>query len=506
MTQIDRAPDGVASARPNVLFIAVDDLRCELGCYGCGHVVSPNIDKLASEGVVFERAYCQSGVCNPSRASLMTGLRPDTTRVWDLRTHFRDALPCVVTLPQQFGLHGYCTTAIGKIYHNDLPDPASWTEPKLYLDGYPYDPDAVYRDDGNVTFLEQRKTEITAEGNREKHIDPFGQWYLKAGAYEMPEVPDNAYYDGAQTDAALDKLGELVRGENPFFFGVGYYRPHLPFNVPKRYWDLYDREAIPLTDNNAPPTDVPHMAMNTLRELRGYRDFRDTRHPLDGSLNKDDARLLKHGYLASVSYVDAQVGRLLSRLHELGIADNTIVVLWGDNGYKLGDHGSWCKMTNFETDTRVPLIIRGPGLTGRRRQIVEFVDTYPSLCELAGVPAPSGLAGQSLVPMLKSDDVPGQGCAFSQFLRSGVWQDPDGRDYMGYTIRTEPFRYVEWVDWETGALAARELYDHRGNSDESENLAGRPEFAETVDELALRLHNVFAVWRGAGHRHAGTDS
>lgn len=492
-TQLSKRTDSpeAGRARPNVLFIAVDDLRCELGCYGLDHVISPNIDKLASEGVVFERAYCQSGVCNPSRASLMTGLRPDTTRVWDLKTHFRNALPDVVTLPQQFSRHGYHCTAIGKIYHNDLPDPASWTEPKLYLDGYPYDPDAVYRDDENVSFLEQRKTEVEARGNREKHIDPFGHWYLKAGAYEMPDLPDNAYYDGAQTDAALVKLGELAQGENPFFFGIGYYRPHLPFNVPKRYWDLYDRSSIPLTDNSAPPKDVPHMAMNTLRELRGYRGFYETRHPLEGQLQESDARLLKHGYLASVSYVDAQVGRLMRRLEELGVADNTIVVLWGDNGYKLGEHGSWCKMTNFETDTRVPLIIKSPGLAGRRRQIVEFVDIYPTLCDLADIPVPGELEGQSLVSMLKSDDVCGRGLACSQFLRSGAWQDPDGRDYMGYTIRTDQFRYVEWIDRESGTFAARELYDHRGNSDERINIAARPEFAETVDDLAKRLRDVF---------------
>ena len=479
------------SNRLNVLFIAVDDLRCELGCYGCHPVVSPNVDRLASNAVLFDRAYCQSGVCNPSRASLMTGLRPDATQVWDLHTHFRQALPDVVALPQQFARHGYRTTAIGKIYHNDLPDPPSWTEPQIYLDGFPYDPDAVYRDDDQLEFIERRKAEITAKGDQRRPIDPFGHWYLKAGAYEMPDVPDNAYYDGAQTDAALAKLDELATGDKPFFFGVGYYRPHLPFNVPKRYWDLYDRHSIPMAENNYPPIDVPHMAMNNLRELRGYRGFEGVLHPLQGKLNDDDARILKHGYLASVSYVDAQIGRLLAKLEALGIAEDTIVVLWGDNGYKLGEHASWCKMTNFETDTRVPLIVKAPGLTGRRRQLVEFVDVYPTLCDLAGIPIPETLDGRSLVPIMGDPDRPGRGAAFSQFLRTGIWRDPDGRDYMGYTVRTDDFRYVEWVDWDTRSLAARELYDHRTDDGENVNLAGRPEFADTVGQLAQTLRQVF---------------
>jgi arylsulfatase A-like enzyme len=197
--------------------------------------------------------------------------------------------------------------------------------------------------------------------------------------------------------------------------------------------------------------------------------------------------------LAAVSYVDAQIGRLLARLNDLGIADKTIVVLWGDNGYKLGDHGSWCKMTNFETDTHVPLIIKAPGCMGRRKQIVEFVDIYPTLCELAAVPVPDCLAGTSLMPLLRNDASPRRVGAYSQYLRSGIWQDPDGRDYMGYTIRTEAFRYVEWFDWESGAYAARELYDHRKSSDECANVAERPEFQNVVDDLAAALRKTFCI-------------
>jgi len=218
-----------APERPNILFITVDDLRPELGAYGQDFVQSPNIDRLAGQGVTFTRAYCQQAVCNPSRASLMTGRRPDALRVWDLQTDFRKTVPDVVTLPQHFKQHGYHAVAIGKIYHNVIPDTLSWSEPKLYIDGFPFDPDAVYRDPENMAWLEQRKAEITAAGRQGRHIDQFGQWYLKAGTTEAPDVPDNAYYDGAQTDVAIEKLQELKDRDEPFFFAVGYYRPHLPF-------------------------------------------------------------------------------------------------------------------------------------------------------------------------------------------------------------------------------------------------------------------------------------
>jgi len=479
-------------SHPNVLFIAVDDLRPELGCYDNRYVISPNIDRLAADSVVFTQAYCQSGVCNPSRASLLTGLRPDTIKVWDLETHFRDTAPEVTTLPQHFKNNGYHCTAIGKIYHNDKPDPLSWSEPKIYIEGYPYDPDAVYRDDGNLQYLEKRKAEITQTGRQDRYIDQFDQWYLKANATEMPDVTDNAYYDGAQTDVAIEKLGELSRMDEPFFFGIGYYRPHLPFNVPRKYWDMYDRDRIPPAENDFPPINAPSMALNTLRELTGYADLRDVKHPTEGKLNEQSARLLKHGYLASVTYVDTQIGRLLGRLDELGIRDNTIIVLWGDNGWKLGEHASWCKMTNFEIDTRVPLIIRAPGsgtANGVRRQLVEFVDVYPTVCELAGTPVPEQLEGLSAVPLMQDPTQPGKNAAFSQFLRSGIWRDPDGNDYMGYTVRTSDYRYVEWFNWDTKALAARELYDHRADSQENENVAGNPENAEIVREMSQMLND-----------------
>jgi arylsulfatase A-like enzyme len=483
-----------ASDRPNVLFIAVDDLRPELGAYGVEEARTPNIDRLAAGGFVFTRAYVQQAVCNPSRASLMTGLRPDSLRVWDLATRFRDSVPDVVTLPQHFIAHGYHAVAIGKVYHNVIPDPASWSEPKLRVEGYPFDPDAVYRGEESVGIQEARKAQILAAGRQDRHIDEYGQWYLKANATESVEGPDDLYYDGAQAGMAVAKLAKLRELGTPFFFAVGFYRPHLPFNAPKRYWDLFDRETLPLARNPRLPEGAPPMSINNMRELRGYADFRHVVPPAEGRLTEAEARLLKHGYYASVSYVDAQVGRLLDALDDLGLAENTIVVLWGDHGWKLGEHNAWAKMTNYEIDTRAPLILRvppGSPVRGRPRApggtriegLVEFVDIYPTLSELAGLPVPGHLQGVSAVPLLSDPSRPWKRAAFHQFLREGIWAAPDGVPYMGYAVRTERYRYVRWMNWESRSWVARELYDLEADPLETVNVADRPESASVVAEL-----------------------
>ncbi len=430
----------------NVLFIAVDDLRPELNCYGVNYVKSPNIDKIAENGVVFTRNFCQSAVSNPSRASLLTGLRPNSTGVLDLHTNFRNTIPNVITLPQYFKNNGYHSLAIGKIYHNTFPDTLSWSEPKLYLDNYPFDPDAVYRGQESIDFISKRKQEILLANKQEKYIDQFGQWYIKAKSTECEDLPDNAYYDGAQTDKALEKLEELKKLDKPFFFGVGYYRPHLPFNVPKKYWDLYNPDEIPLAENNFLPKNSPQMAINNLREIRGYNDYKDQPYPKDGYVSNENAVHLKHGYLASVSYIDAQIGRLMKKLKELDLLENTVIVLWGDNGWKLGEHGSWCKMTNYGIDTRVPLIISTPETRNNGlhcSQLVEFVDVYPTLCELAGLEIPENLEGISLVPLLKDTSIQWKKAVYSQFLREGIWAAPDGKTYQGNSVRTKEFLYVE---------------------------------------------------------------
>jgi iduronate 2-sulfatase len=482
--------------KPNILFIPVDDLRPELGCYGNDYVLSPHIDRLAREGMVFQNAYCQSAVCNPSRASLLTGLRPDSTKVWDLREDFRDHIPDAVTLPQYFKQQGYYSVGIGKIYHNVIPDPKSWDE-KAYLKQYPFDPDAVYLTEENMAIQEDKKQRIIKAGRQKRSIDRFGHWYLKAKATEIADAPDNAYFDGAQTDWAIEKLQELKDKDQPFFLAVGYYRPHLPFNAPRKYWDLYDRKSIPLAENDFVPQGAPSMAINNLRELRGYTDFNHIGYPHEGKLTEDETRLLKHGYLASVSYIDAQVGRLLDTLEELGLRQNTIVVLWGDHGWKLGEHNSWCKMTNYEIDTRVPLIVSAPhyGKHGETcSRLVEFVDIYPTLCNLAGYPVPQDLEGISMAPLMKRPSRPWKNAVFTQFLREGGWVGPDGEEYMGYAIRTERYRYVEWMHWKTGKLSGVELYDLETDPQENVNIAEKPVNESLVRSLKDRLK---AGWKAA---------
>ena len=481
---------------PNVLFLAVDDLRPEMGCYGVAHARTPHMDRLAREGMLFARAYCQSAVCNPSRASLMTGKRPDTIGVQDLHTDLRQVSPDVLTLPQHFRRHGYYTASIGKIYHNIFPDEPSWDE-RAYLDGFPFDPDAVYLGEEGLATQAARTKRLVEAGRGETAKDRFGHYYLKAQATEAPDVPDDAYYDGAQTTWAVAKLAALKQRGQPFFLGVGYYRPHLPFNAPKRYWDLYDRATIPLAEDDFVPRGAPGMAINSMRELRGYSDFKDHTHPLQGRLSEDEARRLKHGYLASVSYVDAQVGRLLDALEELDLAKNTIVVLWGDHGWKLGDHNSWGKMTNYEIDTRVPLLVKAPGRGSAgqsTRALVEFVDVFPTLCELSGLPLPADLEGVSLVPLFADPATPWKSAVFSQYLREGIWVGLDGQEYVGRTVRTDAHRYVEWRHHATGELAGEELYDLARDRREGENVVALPENEALREAMRGRLR---AGWKAA---------
>ena len=475
---------------PNVLFIAVDDLRPELGCYGSNVAKSPNIDRFAETAVTFTRAFCQQAVCNPSRASLMTGLRPDTIKVWDLQTDFRKTTPNAVTLTQQFMKHGYHAVGIGKIFHNNIQDPLSWSETKLNVANYPFDPDAVYRAEENVAWLENRKAELIAR-NDLRRVDQFGKWYLKHVATENVDLPDDAYFDGAQTTIAIDKIKKLATDEKPFFMAVGYYRPHLPFNVPKRYWDMYDRQSIPLAENPFRPKNAPIMSVNTAREIRGYTDFKDNPRPHEGSFTDEQASLLKHGYLASVSYIDAQVGRLLDALTKQNLDRNTIVVLWGDHGWKLGEHNSWCKMTNYEIDTRVPLIVRTPNAIENGEKcdrLVEFVDVYPSLCELANLPLRKELEGVSFAPLLENRNLPWKKAVFSQFLRDGIWIAPDGVAYMGRCIRTHHHRYVEWKAKDGNEIVARELYDLDSDPQENNNIAEEAKHSKLIQRLSKQLH------------------
>ena len=444
---------------PNLLFIAVDDLRPQLGCYGADAVHSPHIDELASGGTVFDRAYCQQSVCAPSRASVLTGCRPDTTTIFDLQTPVRSVMPDVVTLPQHFKNHGYTSRSIGKIYHHRRDDLEGWTDE-------PYQSTGDWQGRGYLTdeaieMIAQNDGELARAGSTRRGLGP---------AFEAADVTDDAYHDGKDADAAIQALREL-KGES-FFLAVGFHKPHLPFNAPTKYWDLYDPEALPRPATSDTPDGATPFSLTNFGELRGYTNIPD-----DGALTEDLARTLVHGYCACVSYMDVQVGRVLTELKRLGMDEDTVVMFWGDHGWKLGEHGSWCKHTNFEIDCHAPLILRAPG-RGREgvhaAGLTEFVDMYPTLCDLAELPIPDHCEGQSVVPLLEDAD--------RDWKKGAISQYPRGGGVMGYTLRTDDYRYTEWQDYQSGEVQARELYDHRVSSEEAVNLA--PDSVETVDGLS----------------------
>ena len=473
--------------KPNVLFIAVDDLRTALGCYGDGNAISPNIDRLAGGGMLFQRAYCQQAVCNPSRASLMTGLRPDTLKVWDLKSHFRHELPArladlpqhcggthfraarpdVLTLPEYFKQHGYIARSVGKIYHGSpqAQDAQSWSADALL--------NVVWKSDDYLLPENQAPRAESWPG-------------YKMAATEAADAPDCAYGDGKVADAACQLIAEF--GADPFFLAVGFRKPHLPFSAPKRYWDRYDASEISSPEYAEKPVGIPDFAWHNSRELRGYSDVPDA-----GPIPDDMARKLRHGYYACVSFMDAQVGKLLDALDEQGLRDNTLIALWGDHGYHLGEKALWCKTSNYELDTRAPLIISAPGAgVGDCAALVEFVDIYPTLLDCCGLPPRDDLEGISLAPLLQQPDLPWKTAAFSQFPRP--WAYLGEPEVMGYSMRTERYRYTEWQDFRSGEALDRELYDHAEGQAEIDNVAGDASYAQTLNDLSARLR---ASWRAA---------
>lgn len=444
----------------NVLFIAVDDLRCQLRCYGDSVAITPNIDTLATRGILFNRAYCQQAVCNPSRSSVMTGRRPNTTKVWDLETHFRKALPDVVTLPQYFKKHGYHAQSVGKIYH----DPA-WAQ------------DSLSWSVSETLAVTETKGKYTLKVN----LPDTGSW--KTSSTESAPVTDEAYIDGQVSNSAIEILQKIK--DKPFFLAVGFRRPHLPFSAPEKYWKLYDRQKLPLPKHQAKPEHVPDIALHRSIELRGYNDIPDT-----GPLSEEKIRELIHGYYASTSYVDAQIGKIMDELDRLGLKESTLIVLWSDHGYHLGEHGLWCKTTNFELDTRVPLIIAQPGQRKkgvRTDALVELVDLFPTIADLSGLQVPKELEGTSLKPLLKNPGTSVKKASYSQFPRSIKKSDSQ---LMGYSVRTDHFRYTEWQDLRSGKVVASELYDHRRDPYEMKNVVAEKIYVNDIQELSTMLHNI----------------
>jgi iduronate 2-sulfatase len=448
-----------AAAPPNVLFVICDDLCCAIGAYGDATARTPNIDRLAARGVRFERAYCQFPLCNPSRASLLTGRRPDRTGVRDNARRFRERDPAVVTLPQAFRRAGVRTERIGKLYHYGVPsdigssgldDPESWdavTNPK----------GRDVADESLIFSLEPGKFGGTVS-------------WLAADGLDAEQT------DGIAAAKAVELLEGFARERRRFFLAVGFYRPHTPYVAPKAWFERHPLAGVELpvvpSDHDA---GVPPAAIAS-------RKKEQTR--LVGDLGREALQ----AYRASVSFVDAQVGTVLDALERLGLADDTIVVFTSDHGYHLGDHGLWQKMSLFEASARVPLLIAAPG--GRRGAVdphtVELVDVCPTLCDLAGVPAPAGVDGRSLAPLVRAGDdaapLPDRP-AFTEVLRGGGPKQPPGKGVRGLSMRSGRWRYTVWND----GAAGRQLYDHEADPGELVNLAARPEHAATLAELDTEL-------------------
>ncbi len=465
----------------NVLFIAVDDLRPELGCYGAPIIKTPNIDALAKQGIIFNRAYCQEATCSPSRTSLLTGLRPDSTKVWDLETFFRKNVPNVITLPQYFKQSGYFTQSIGKIFHIGLDDPESWSVPSIgngnnRVDNPKHKKTAVYHDPDEYTepliASDEPYPLIQVANSSAKDASDED----KGASWRAVDAPDSEFKDGKFADEAVQALGELQKKHQPFFLAVGFLKPHLSFVAPKKFFDLYSLDEMPLASNPDPPKDYP-IPCYTGGELRKHTDI-----PKKGPLPEDLQRLVIRGYYAAASFADSQVGRVLAELDRLGLRDSTIIVLWGDHGWQLGEHGCWDKHTNFEVATRAPLIFSYPGQTTRGTKtdvLTEFVDIYPTLCDLAGLPLPGGLEGHSLMFALKDPNQQWARAAYSQ------WPAYDANRTMGYTMRTDRYRYTEWG--ENGKVGI-ELYDHQTDPGENINLTPHAD-KKLLETLSKALHD-----------------
>lgn len=437
--------------KPNVLLICVDDLKPLLGCYGDPLAKTPNLDRFAKRAVVMESAYCNQAICSPSRNALMTGLRPQTLGIYDLATNFRKSRPDAVTMAQHFRKQGYRTEAMGKIFHvghGNGEDAASWDVPHF---------------SGGKAGMYQ----ASENRNIPRAKD------AKGPAFEIADVLDDAYPDGLVAAEAMIRLTEAKkRPETPFFIGLGFIKPHLPFCAPKKYWDMHDPTKLPLATLTEPPVGAPEYAPQFGGELRNYKDI-----PSKGSLPQELQRKLVHGYYAATSYMDAQLGRVLDKLDELKLTENTIVVLWGDHGWHLGDHGMWCKHTNYEQAARIPLLIVAPGIApARTTSLVETVDIYPTLCELAGLPLPAGIDGMSFAKVLRHPE---------QHVRESIVHVYPRNKLLGRAIRTTRHRLVEWKS--PGAAASTveyELYDYEKDPLETKNLAAsQPEVLASLKAI-----------------------
>lgn len=508
-----------ATEKPNILFIAIDDLRPELGCYGSPVVKSPHLDALAARGMRFDRAYCQEAICSPSRASLLSGLRPDQTGITHNYVQFRDLNPDVITLPQHFMAHGYETVSSGKIFHRPKDDPQSWSR-GLALNKTPYKrPNYTFADPKNHELHQQYRKEMF-----EKYGEASKRGLASGPAFERYDVPDHAYIDGWHTEAAIATLKDMVdtNPEKPFFLALGFKLPHLNWVAPEKYWALYDDTEIELATQTAGPKGGAQIGLHPSFELRVRANI-----PKIGPMGEELSRTLLHAYYASVSYVDANIGKMLAALEEVGKMENTIVIVWGDHGWHLGDMGIWGKATNYEIATRVPLILATPDMKAKGEStnaLVELVDIYPTLCELADLPRPDHIVGKSFAPLLEDPDQEWKEFALSQFPSPALreWaanplspemretffgpliEEVEGRiiaqqedlwdrdlfenHLMGYALRTDRYRFISWLDSRdlNAAPVYVELYDHDKDPNETTNVAdANPQVVESLSKQLL---------------------
>lgn len=495
--------------KTNILFIAIDDLRPELGCYGSNIAITPNLDKLATEGLLFNNAYCQQAICGPSRASVLTGIRPETSGVYHNYIKFRDANPNVVTLPQQFKNNGYETVYCGKIFHHgDLDDELSWSRQpaidSMLLKNIKR-PGGFVLEENNKDRKEQRAKMIAKYGEVAKYGLAMGT------AYENADVADNEYLDGFNTELAIATMKEMATNNKPFFLGLGFNKPHLNWTSPKKYWDLYNPNTIKLALEKQGPKGGAEMGLHSSFELRTRSGI-----PKKGELSNNLAVTLKHAYLACVSYVDAQIGKIITQLEKEGLRDNTIIIIWSDHGYHLGDMGIWGKATNYEVATRVPMLFWAPNMpeksSGKKTNaLVELVDIYPTLCSYANIPVPNYVEGNSFKPIVNKPTKKWKTAAFSQFptpalrewgaypLRPAmketffgpliknveariIHQQKDKwnrnlfeNTLMGYAMRTKDYRFIVWKDKHKpkNEPIFIELYNHKLDPSETVNIASK---------------------------------
>jgi len=450
----------------NVLFIAVDDLQPELNCYGANDMQTPNIDQLASNGVLFTQAYIQQSICMASRASVMTGIRPQKKGLFTGES-VQKLTPNAITLNKLFEANNYNIAAYGKIYHHAIDHTEQFGDRHQ-------DPQEKWVGRGYLT-----DESIEQMYFNEAHPLKGRQSENRGPAFESADVPDSAYIDGYNTELALRKLKDFKAESKPFFMAVGFHKPHLPFVAPKKYWDMYPLEDISMPEITTIPENSTRYTLRDWGELRNYYGIPKSKTPI----GIDTTLLLRQGYFACVSYVDAQIGKILQQLKDLELDQNTIIVLWGDHGYKLGDYGYWCKWSNMNIDTRIPLIINSPD--GQKNEkctaVVEALDIYPTLAELCGLQVPEQVEGKSLVSLLNHPHPELDQYAYS------IWPHDRGeydKTIMGYAVKDKRFNYIEWVKLNTGEVLAKELYDHDKDPMETRNVVDDLKYIDDVSLLS----------------------